>query len=95
MDIIKRLDKIERTVKTNSQDSAPLVIIYKDEEDKEKKLKEYYAKYGEGTPYKGKLILIMLPEHKSNEEALLGNLTKNNDSEQKEAVNDERTDQIN
>ena len=58
MSLKRRLNKIEYLLGEN-KNSAPLVIIYKDEADQEIKLREHREKYGE------RRMVIFLPE-KSN-----------------------------
>ncbi len=58
MSLKRRLSKIENLVGKN-KDSAPLVIIYKNQVDKGKKLREYREKYKERRP------VILLPEQRS------------------------------
>jgi len=77
MSVKNRLKKIEDLVGKN-KDSAPLVIIFKDKAEQERKLIEHREKYGE------RGMVIFLPEKKAIEESIT-NLTINNTSEQRKA----------
>ncbi len=62
MSLKRRLEKIEDSVGQKNRGFPPLVIIYKDEADRKKKLKEYTAKYGKDV--RGQIIF--LPKNKDN-----------------------------
>lgn len=89
MSLERRLKKIEDSVGKKNKDFLPLIVIYKDEADKEKQLREYTVKCGED--FSGQRRIIFLPKPKDHKENLLPKLTKNDNSEQKGAGNDRQT----
>ncbi|MCU0666908.1 MAG: hypothetical protein MUF05_07435 [Candidatus Omnitrophica bacterium] len=62
MSLKRRLKKVEDSMRQKNRDFPPLVIIFKDEADRKRKLKEYNAKYGKGI----RQTIIFLPEQKDD-----------------------------